>query len=130
VSRTNSLSNRFIFVQQCKIPQTCEKSLAKLLKTNIKTDIFNVNIFTDAGNQDFSWSDWIVQFSKFWHKSRNRELDSRNLVLRSSVNISLASEPSPKPSTNRFYFSTWCLVLLQLAYFFSIADARKCKLYV
>lgn len=79
----------------------------------------------------YNQTGWF-SFSKFSHKSqgsRNREPDSRNLVLRSGVNISLASEPSPKPSTNRFYFSTRCLVLLQLAYF-SVSRMCKCELYV
>lgn len=60
-------------------------------------------------SQSFNDRAELVRFCKFSHKSqdsRNREPDSHNLVLRSNVNTSLASEPSLKPSTNRFCFST------------------------
>lgn len=75
----------------------------------------------------------LVRFCKFSHKSRdsrNREPDSHNLVLRGDVNTSLASEPSPKPSTNRFCFGTPVSGFIAARLFFSIADANSTSNFV
>jgi len=56
--------------------------------------------------------------------SCNRETDSRNLVLRSGVNTSLAGEPSPKRLLRTGFTSARLSGFIAARLFFSIADAR------